>query len=101
MFAFTFVNKISGMELKYFLTLFINIIALDCYAQSSLSLFECITDKNSAEPIVGATYDGNPNADIILCPTGYEHVKSFADSEPVIRRFATCSLSLFRLMKIS
>ncbi len=103
MLAFIFVNekKLSGMESKHFLILFINIIALDCYAQSSFSLSECIADKNSAEPIVGATYDGHPNADIIHSPTSYWHVKPFADSKPVVRRLATCSLSLFRLMKIS
>lgn len=32
---------------------------------------------------VGELYDENPNADILLSPTGYWYVKSFTDSRPI------------------
>ena len=36
---------------------------------------------------VGELYDENPNAEIILGPTGYWYVKSFTDSKPVTYSF--------------
>lgn len=67
--VFFHIKSLSRMELKHFLILFINIIVLDCCAQSPLTLSGCLTDNNSAESTVGATIATDAKG---LWTTGYK-----------------------------
>ena len=73
-------------------------LSLQAAASYSDRLSETNSNKSSASTqpyihstetgyYVGEIYDENPNADIILSPTGYWYVKSFTDSKPMTYSF--------------